>query len=409
LQNSIYLSGQAKNPTKKSSILTPIVCQHHTERQIVIKKIHIIIVLFIININGIYSQNKPNMFIDSLDNALDLSHWLFNLHGILPIISPITEPAVGYGAVGVGLYFISKEKTDDKQFKMPDIIGAGVGYTQNGTWFGGVGYAGFWKDDKIRYRGVLGYGDINLKYYGLGGSYLEKNPANFSIGSLFFLQQAVFRIKNSNFLLGGKYLYGQTKVNAFEDSKLPWVKPKDFDIKNSGVELIAEYESFNNILSPTKGIRTHISYTQFLEALGGDRNTGRLTFFTVGYVPITKKWSSGLRVESMLASGNTPFYLMPFVILRGVPALRYQGELTMLAETEQFVNVYKRWSVVGFGGIGNTIPKIDKMDFGTTAWNAGGGFRYLIARLLGLQMGLDIARGPEDWAVYVVFGNAWLR
>jgi hypothetical protein len=49
------------------------------------------------------------------------------------------------------------------------------------------------------------------------------------------------------------------------------------------------------------------------------------------------------------------------------------------------------------------------MEAGDLAWSAGGGFRYLLARLFGLKMGIDVARGPEDWAFYVVFGSAWLR
>ena len=43
------------------------------------------------------------------------------------------------------------------------------------------------------------------------------------------------------------------------------------------------------------------------------------------------------------------------------------------------------------------------------AWNVGGGFRYLIARALGLRLGIDVARGPEDWAFYVTVGSGWLR
>lgn len=100
---------------------------------------------------------------------------------------------------------------------------------------------------------------------------------------------------------------------------------------------------------------------------------------------------------------------MPYINLRGVPALRYQDQLTMLAETEQQVKIYKRWSIVGFGGIGTTVASLEEMNFGTTAWNAGGGFRYMIARLLGLNMGIDISQGPEDWAFYIVFGSAWLK
>ena len=92
-----------------------------------------------------------------------------------------------------------------------------------------------------------------------------------------------------------------------------------------------------------------------------------------------------------------------------MPLLRYQGKLTMLAETEQLVRVYKRWSAIGFAGIGTTMASLDEKNTGPTAWNVGGGFRYMVARLLDLQMGIDVARGPENWAFYIVFGNAWLK
>ena len=44
---------------------------------------------------------------------------------------------------------------------------------------------------------------------------------------------------------------------------------------------------------------------------------------------------------------------------------------------------------------------------GEVAWNAGAGFRYLLARLFGIRAGIDVARGPEDWALYIVVGSAW--
>jgi len=49
----------------------------------------------------------------------------------------------------------------------------------------------------------------------------------------------------------------------------------------------------------------------------------------------------------------------------------------------------------------------DALQDAETVWNAGGGFRYLTAREFGLHMGIDVARGPEQWAIYVVFGNSW--
>ena len=210
-------------------------------------------------------------------------------------------------------------------------------------------------------------------------------------------------------MLGGKYYFGKTKVTAFEESIIPEVDPRDFEMVSSGIGVIGEYENFNNILSPSKGLRMQIDYSQSLEFLGSDRNFSKVTFFTLAYVPINRKWNSGFRFESIVASENTPFYSMPYINLRGVPVLRYQGQLTALTETEQFFNVYKRWSVVGFTGLGTTVSSTEEMNFNPAVWNAGAGFRYLIALMLGLQMGMDIARGPEDWAFYIVFGSSWLK
>jgi hypothetical protein len=39
----------------------------------------------------------------------------------------------------------------------------------------------------------------------------------------------------------------------------------------------------------------------------------------------------------------------------------------------------------------------------------GTGFRYEVARRYGLHMGVDVAFGPDDPAIYVQFGSAWLR
>jgi len=102
-----------------------------------------------------------------------------------------------------------------------------------------------------------------------------------------------------------------------------------------------------------------------------------------------------------------PFYQLPFVELRGVPVARYQDERTAAAEVELRWNLTPRWALIGFTGIGRawgartTFGEADNI----TAWGAG--FRYLVARRLGLYAGLDIARGPEDTALYIQAGSAW--
>ena len=83
-----------------------------------LKRKLIIILLFLISVYS-YSQKNQKLFIDTLDNAFDISHYMYNLHGLLPIASPITEPAVGYGAALATVILYLKSIKTLVNFKCP--------------------------------------------------------------------------------------------------------------------------------------------------------------------------------------------------------------------------------------------------------------------------------------------------
>jgi len=62
---------------------------------------------------------------------------------------------------------------------------------------------------------------------------------------------------------------------------------------------------------------------------------------------------------------------------------------------------------LGFIGAGRAWGRQTSFDDAGTIVSKGAGFRYVIARRLGLSMGLDVARGPEKTAYYLQVGNAW--
>ena len=90
--------------------------------------------------------------------------------------------------------------------------------------------------------------------------------------------------------------------------------------------------------------------------------------------------------------------MTPIIEMRGIPFFRYQNENVALAEVEVRWNVTPRWALVGFAGTG-------KADESASAW--GLGVRRLVARRLGIYMGIDIAKGPEETAIYIQAGSAW--
>jgi len=60
-----------------------------------------------------------------------------------------------------------------------------------------------------------------------------------------------------------------------------------------------------------------------------------------------------------------------------------------------------------FGGAGRAARNLDQLNDAERAHSVGTGFRYLLARKLGLGAGIDVARGPEETVVYIIFGSAW--
>ena len=115
----------------------------------------------------------------------------------------------------------------------------------------------------------------------------------------------------------------------------------------------------------------------------------------------------GFRAEAKSIDGVAPFYALPYIDLRGIPALRYQGKSTAVLELELRFQFTSRWSLNTFAGVGRAANKFGEISDAEDRWAGGAGFRYLIARELGIQAGVDIATGPEDTAIYIRMGTGW--
>ena len=89
--------------------------------------------------------------------------------------------------------------------------------------------------------------------------------------------------------------------------------------------------------------------------------------------------------------------------------MAYVGESAASVEIEARWQFWKRVSAVGFVGAGSAWTDFMDVESSRDIGTGGGGFRYEIARRFGLHMGVDVAWGPDEPALYVQFGNAWFR
>ena len=161
-------------------------------------------VFLCLNINAQEKVKSFSSFRDSLDHAIDISDWLVNKKGVLIVPTIITEPAVDYGIALAAVMFHSSYSEKNGPPSMTGVMGAG---TLNGTWAAGVFHSGYWKQDRIRYMGAVARTNANLGFYGSGNiDLLNGESVNLNLDAWLLLQQIKFRISESNFFIGGRYL-----------------------------------------------------------------------------------------------------------------------------------------------------------------------------------------------------------
>ena len=354
-----------------------------------------------------FAFSLGEMFIDPSDGYLDMSNWLMQQQGFLPVPIIITEPAVGFGLGMAGVYFHGNMIKEDKTPTSMSVLAGAK--TSNGTWFGGGGHMGFWAQDKIRYTGGFGKALVKMDYYGLsdsGGNDGESRIA-YETEAVFLVQEIQFRIADSNLFAGGGYYLIDT-TNTFnwqgrpDDLDLPGIS---FDSRAAALGLVLNYDSLDNILTPSNGIDAEINGMFFDETWGSDQDFERYNGIISYYAQATNSLVVMLRSAASSATEDTPFYAVPFIQLRGVKAMQYQGEKVIDAETELRWSFTPRWALVGFAGVGKAFNEGRKGDSDNII-TKGLGMRYLIASSLGLQAGLDVAKGPDDTAVYIIVGHS---
>jgi hypothetical protein len=349
-------------------------------------------------------------FFDPEDGQLDLSDFLANARGFLPIPIVITEPAIGYGGGLAGMFLRPRKEAGSEGWARPDISGVGAFATENGTRGAFAGDASRWLEGRLRTTVGAATGKVNLDFYGLGsdsGSLDQK--VRYSLDFSAAIAQANWQLApRSPWAVGLRYVYADVDPKLREDSVPAGlaVAPR---VKISAPTAVLEFDTRDNLFTPTQGVYAETSYLVSREALGASKDFERFEQIVMGWLPLPNRITLGARANYAWSSNGTPFFLRPYIQLRGVPAMRYQGDTMGSVEVEARWPVSGRWSGVVFGGAGSARTDRDAFDGTQNVGSGGVGFRYALARKFGMDVGLDLARSSGTTAVYLVVGNAWFR
>jgi hypothetical protein len=374
-----------------------------------------ILVLSLANLNASEEdESKFDKYFTDEDGYFDASKWLGSAYGFLPVPIIITGPTFGNG-LGLNLMFLHDKLTgkesESGKYVPPSISGVVAGKTENSTAFGAAYHLGFFKEDTIRTKTFLGKPDAYMYFYPTIGGTEKKVEVN--LDGWIFYQEALMRVKESNFFVGLNYLHID-----FETSPTSIQSPILEDLlkqnsKTDSLGLMVEYDTRDSIFTPNSGSQVNINISRYKTNLEEKSTFNKFQMKAYNFETFKKDFVLGLRFEGNHVDGNAPFYMYPSIDLRGIALGRYQGSSTALVETELRWDFTNKWSLLGFVGTGKAFgtdklgneENFSEADFKTTK---GVGFRYEIARAFKIRGGVDLAFDPDDKAsVYITVGSAW--
>ena len=184
-------------------------------------------------------------FFDPEDGHLDLSYFLANAQGFLPIPIVITEPAIGYGGGLAGMFLRPRKEAGSEGWARPNISVVGGFATENGTKGAFAADISRWLDGRLHTTVGAGTGKVNLDFYGLGADcrVVGREGALLAASSAAAIAQANWQLApKSPWAIGLRYVYADVDPKLRDDPPLGGL-PIEPRVKVSAPTAVLEFDT----------------------------------------------------------------------------------------------------------------------------------------------------------------------
>jgi len=327
----------------------------------------------------------------------------------IPIVSYNNSFGAQLGLMSNMYYNISQKDT----ISPASVVGLMGTYFINGTYFAGVFAKNYFNEDKwrtniiffngnIEFQTYINYPEMILSYVDEDGVFLDYNT-KFN----FILLEGQRKIFN-HFYLGIRILYDHVSTD-FETELIPTSKQVD-DL--TGLGGIINYDTRDNVMNPKKGMNAKIATFSFLESLGSTSEYHKIETQVNKYFLLTKQSLIMARFYSVISVGEVPFSGQNIVgrdDLRGYSNGKYRAKQVYNIQTEYRWNFYKKWGLVAFGGLAVATDNLKGDNYSGVLPAIGTGVRFMAIPSRGINVGMDVALGKEDWGLYFRIGEVFTR
>lgn len=273
------------------------------------------------------------------------------------------------------------------------------------------------KEDNYRVKTAVGYGNINFQNF-IDYSYFPDwiQPIlpegdgffmDYTTQFFFAYAEGMKRVWN-NLFVGAHLMYNKNRTQFFYD---------DYTVKTEensllGIGIAAELDNRDNVFYPHSGQNVRVGTMSFLEALGSSTEYHRIKFQYNKYFKLNPNTVILARAYGVSSFGDVPFSGENVVgndDLRGYSNGKFRAKQVYDLQTELRWNFYKKWGMVAFGGVAVATDDFSGTNYSGLLPGVGVGLRFKAVPSKNINIGIDVAKGVDDWGVYFRIGEAFTR
>ena len=327
----------------------------------------------------------------------------------IPIVSYNRSFGAQIGFMANAYFKINKEDN----ISPPSMIGTMGTYFYNKTYFAGVFNKNYFVDNKWRTMSALFMGNINFQTYleipDFVGDFLQIDDDIITLDYNTKFQMVYLNLMREivpHFYGGAQIVFSHSKTE-FSSVIIPTQNDNLF-----GFGLTSEFDNRDNVMNPHNGMNIKLRSFSFLESLGSTSEYHKILFEMNKYFELNKHSVLLARANAVSSFGDVPFSGQNVIgrdDLRGYSKGEHRGNQSYNIQSEYRWNFYKKWGMVAFGGLAMAVDNFQGKNFSGILPAAGVGIRYMAIKSHKINIGIDVAKGINDWGLYFRVGEAFAR
>jgi hemolysin activation/secretion protein len=324
----------------------------------------------------------------------------------IPILNYSNTLGAGIGLMGQMFYKVNKNDTISPSSSTGIV---GIYYTNN-SYLGMAFQRLYLKEDRWRLMLAAGLGNFNYQYWQeIGQNY--GTFIDFSTGAPFAMARIERQVYNRLYFgVEGTYSEAET------DFDLPDFFPdelKNQRINLSNVGYLFNFDKREHQSNPYGGYNFEFKNNFYRSWIGSGADFESFKITYNHYYKIKNERNIlATRVKATIATGDVPFQGQSVVgqdDIRGYSNGRYRGDQVYAMQAEYRWRFYKKFGMVGFAGVASAVENLNDIFDEELLPGSGVGIRYMMLPKERINIGIDVAKGKDDWGLYFRIGESFGR